>query len=35
VIYIGERLGLGVDSDPLKKGRTAGHGKKTKVIKLF
>jgi len=28
VIYIGERLGLGVDSGPLKKGRTAGYGKK-------
>jgi hypothetical protein len=28
VINIGERLGLGVDSGPLKKGRTAAYGNK-------
>jgi hypothetical protein len=35
VTYKEERLGLGVYSDPLQKGRIAGYGKrKTDVLKL-
>ena len=35
MIYIGERLGVGVDPDPLKKGRTAGHGKEKITLQNY